>query len=245
MQLCLIWLLSLIVALIILDHDGRSVKAFIRGLKVAHWKILSRDTSFAELGDSIVDSCTVIIAIHSSAASAVEPLTLKTPPLVQAKPIASYLWESFNKLDHSLCFGHEDADFNKDESSRMTISAPKPGESDSIPRIIVKYNIHCGGEDTTILAGSSVISTSGLCPPFEACPSRNLFQHFFGIEFHFDGHTYVRVISTFEFARCFNLINSIQYRISHEKYRHCLDSSMPGRTLAWIFDQVHSHLVFL
>jgi hypothetical protein len=127
---------------------------------------LSRDTSFVELGNSVVDSCTVIIAIHSSAALAVEPLTLKTPPLVQAKPIASYLWELFNKPDHSFYFGCNDANFNKDESSRMTVSAPKPAELDSIPRVIIKYNIHRGGEDTTILAGFSIISTSGLCPPF-------------------------------------------------------------------------------
>jgi hypothetical protein len=192
-----------------------------------------------------VDSCTVIIAVHLSAASAVEPLALQTPPLVQAKPVASYLWEPFNKPNHMLCFGRDDAEFNKDESFRMTVSAPKLAKLDSVPRVVVKYNIHCAGDDATILAGSNVISTSGLCPPFEACPNKNLFQQFFGIEFHFDGHTYLCTISTFEFARCFNLIDSIQYRISHNKYRHGLDASMPARTSAWIFGQVHSHLVYI
>jgi hypothetical protein len=127
----------------------------------------------------------------------------------------------------------------------MTVSAPKLAESDSVPHVVVKYNIHCAGNDTTILAGSSVISTSGLCQPFEACPNKNLFQQFFGIEFHFDGHTYLCAISTFEFACCFNLIDSIQYRISHNKYRHGLDAAMPARTSAWIFGQVHLHLVYL
>ena len=244
-QLRLIRSLSLIVAIVIPDHDGRSVKAFIRGLKNAHWKVSSRDTSYVEVGDSVVDSCTIIIAVHSSSASAVEPLSLHTPPLTQAKPLASYLWEPFNKPGHMLCYGRDDADFNKDDSSRMIVSAPKPADSNGAPRIVVKYNIHRDGADTSILAGSSVISTAGLCPPFEACPNMNLFQNFFGIEFYFENHTYVRAISTFEFARCFNLIDSIQYRISHEKYRYGLDASMPARTSAWLFDQVHSHLVFL
>jgi hypothetical protein len=84
-----------------------------------------------------------------------------------------------------------------------------------------------------------------LCPPFEACPTRNLFQHFFGIKFHFDGHTYVCAISTFEFAHCFNLIENIQYRLSHEKYHFGMDASMPARTSTWIFQQVHLQLVFL
>jgi hypothetical protein len=104
-QLRLIRSLLLIVAIIIPDHDGQSVREFIRGLKAAHWKVLSRDTSYVKIGDSVVDSCTVIIAIHLSAASAVKPLALQTPPLVQAKPVASYLWEPFNKPDHMLCFG--------------------------------------------------------------------------------------------------------------------------------------------
>ena len=144
-----------------------------------------------------------------------------------------------------LCYGRDDADFNKDDSSHLIVTAPKPAESNGAPRIVVKYNIHRDGADTSILAGSCVISTAGLCPPFEACPNMNLFQHFFGIEFHFENHTYVRAISTFEFARCFNLIDSIQYRISHEKYRFGLDASMPARTSAWLFGRVHSHLVFL
>jgi len=57
-QLRLIRSLSLIVAIVIPDHDGRSVKVFIRGLTNAHWKVTSRGTSYVELGDSIVDSCT-------------------------------------------------------------------------------------------------------------------------------------------------------------------------------------------
>jgi hypothetical protein len=89
-------LLPLLVAIVIPDHDGRSVRAFIRGLKSAHWKVSSRNTSYVEIGDSVVDSCTVIIAVHSSAASAVEPLEFQTPPLVPEKSIASYLWEPFN-----------------------------------------------------------------------------------------------------------------------------------------------------
>jgi hypothetical protein len=143
-----------------------------------------------------------------------------------------------------LCFGRDDANFNKDESSHMIVGTPKPAKSDSAPPVVVKYNLHRAGADTTILAGSSIVSTSGLCPPFKACPNQNLFQQFFGIKFNFDNHTYVCDISTFEFACCFNLINSIQYRISHEKYWHGLDASMPARTSPWLFGQVHSHLLF-
>ena len=132
-QLHLIHSLSLIVAIVIKDHDGCSVKAFIRGLMTAHWKVLLWDTSYVEMGNSVVDSCTVIITVHSSAALAIKPLALQTPPLVHAKPIASYLWEPFNKPEYMLCFGRDDANFNKDESSQMTVSAPKPAESDGLP----------------------------------------------------------------------------------------------------------------
>ncbi len=79
-QLRLIQLLSVIVAIVIPDHDGRSIQTFINGLKAAHWKVISREVSYSDIGNSIVDSCSVITAIHSSCASTVNPIILKTPP---------------------------------------------------------------------------------------------------------------------------------------------------------------------
>jgi hypothetical protein len=162
-----------------------------------------------------------------------------------SKHIASYLWEPFNRPEHSLFFGRDDDNFNKDNTMHMVVSAPKLAESDSIPHVLIKYNPRHAGKNATILAGASILSISDLCPPFEACPNKNLFQHFFGIEVPFDSHTYVLAISTFELACCFNLIKSIQYCLSHEKYCFGLDASMPARTSAWVFEQVQSHLVFL
>ena len=33
--------------------------------------------------------------------------------------------------------------------------------------------------------------------------------------------------------------------MSRERYKFGLDASMPGRTSSWLFDQVHSHLLYL
>jgi hypothetical protein len=50
----------------------------------------------------------------------------------------------------------------------MTVSVPKQAKTDGAPHIVVLYNLHCTGEDATILAGSSVLSILGLCLPFKA-----------------------------------------------------------------------------
>jgi len=76
-------------------------------------------------------------------------------------------------------------------------------------------------------------------------PTRTCFSRFFGIKFHHDSHTYVCAISAYEFTCCFNLTEQIQYCLSHDKYKYGLDASMPAKTSAWIFEQVHSHLVHL
>jgi hypothetical protein len=151
----------------------------------------------------------------------------------------------FDRPEHALGYGPNDADFNKDETCQMTTTTPKQADPSTSPRVLVQYHLHRHGQDVSILAGSAVISRDSMCPPFESCPNRNLFQQFFGIEFHHDGHTYVRALSTYEFSRCFGLIEDIQYRLSHEKYKFGLDAAMPGRTSSWIFDQVHTHLVYL
>jgi len=79
-QLRLIRSLSVLVAIIIVDHDGRAVKSFIKGLEAAQWKVSSRATSYLDIGDSVADSCLIITAVHSSSASDVDPLILKPPP---------------------------------------------------------------------------------------------------------------------------------------------------------------------
>jgi hypothetical protein len=241
-QLCLIRLLSTIVAVVIADHDGRSISAFTRGLTAANWKVLSREVSYQDIGDSIANSCTIIIAIHSFCASNVEPITLKTPPSVTPRPIGAFVWEPFNRIEHSLSPGRDDEEF---DSKKMITTIPKPIASQQSCGVTVKYHLHHANSDATILAGSSVLSSGGLCPPFESCPNRNLFQQFFGIKFIHDGHTHVRAISTYEFARCFGLVESIQYRLSHERHKFGLNASMPGRTSAWLFEKIHSHFVYL
>ena len=90
-----------------------------------------------------------------------------------------------------------------------------------------------------------VLHPSSLCPPLEWCENQNLFQYLFGVEFHCDGHTYVRPILSFEFARCFNLSDNIQYRISHADYKFALDGSMPALTSRWLFTQINKTLELL
>jgi hypothetical protein len=96
-----------------------------------------------------------------------------------------------------------------------------------------------------MLAGALVLSPGSLCPPFESCSYQNLFQQYFGIGLHDDNLTFVCAISTYKFAYCVCLCEQIQYWLSHEKHKFSLNASMPGRTSAWLFKQVHSHLVLI
>ena len=54
-QLRLIQSLSVLVAIVIVDHDDRTVKSFIKGLEAAHWKVSSRATSYLDIGDWVAD----------------------------------------------------------------------------------------------------------------------------------------------------------------------------------------------
>ena len=107
-QLRLIRSLSVIVAIIIQDRDGCCVQMFIKGLEAAHWKVKSREVMYPEIGDSVADSCLFINALHSSCSSTVEPVILKTPPFTNLSPIGSFIWEPFNRPEHSFCYGKDD-----------------------------------------------------------------------------------------------------------------------------------------
>jgi hypothetical protein len=114
-QLRLIRLLSVVVAVVIQDHDRRSVTAFIRGLLAAHWKVKSIDVAYNYIGDTVADSCTIITAVHTSCSSSVIPIKLKMPPCTPARPVGTFIWEPFNiRPEHVLCLGRDDDKFNKE-----------------------------------------------------------------------------------------------------------------------------------
>jgi hypothetical protein len=124
-------------------------------LTTSQWKVFSRDVSFVKIGDSIANSCTIITIVHLSSANIVEPLNLKTPPTVKPQPIAAYIWEPFNRPEHSVGNAREDVNFNKDKLTKMVASDPTPANSVGQPHVLIKYNLHRAGDDTNILAGSS------------------------------------------------------------------------------------------
>jgi hypothetical protein len=146
---------------------------------------------------------------------------------------------------HALGHGKDKNDFNKDDSSKMTASIPKSANPSALPKIIVKYYLHCNGQGASVLGSSSVLSWESVCPPFESCPNQNLFQQFFGIESCHKDHIYVRAKSNYEFARCFGLVDNIQHRMSHKQYTFGLNATMPGCTSSWQFKHIHSHLLYL
>ena len=74
-----------------------------------------------------------------------------------------------------------------------------------------------------VLVGLEVLSVNGLCPAFNACPNSNIFQTYFGIEFNYEGHSYIRTISSYEFVRCFNFIDQLTYRLSQPPHKFCVD----------------------
>jgi hypothetical protein len=200
------------------------------------------DVGYNEIGDTVDDSCTIITAVHTSCSSSVIPIKLKTPPCMPARPFGTFIWEPFNRPEHALCLGQDDNKFNK-EGQKMIATIPRPADASASPSIKIMYYLHQDNHDYSIFDGTSVLSPGSLYPPFESCLNHNLFQNYFGIEFHHDGSTYVHAISTYEFTQCFGLIKQIQYWLSHEQHRFSLDASMPGRTLAWLVEKVQSHFV--
>ena len=191
----------------------------------------------------IAGSCHVITAVHSSSASMVDPLLLTRPPPVPPRSLGEFLWEPFNQPEHAISLTHDDADFGKQEKP-LTASSPASTQDNSTG-IIIKYSLHHPNSDSSILVGSEVISANGLCPAYNACPNLNIFQHHFGIEFCREGRSYIRAISPFKFACCFGFIDQLTYRLSQAPCKFCLNSAMPARTSAWLFEQVHAYLVYL
>jgi hypothetical protein len=120
--------LQMVVAVILPDHDRTSVQSFSRILKSAGWS-LSRfdDVYFPSNGDCIAGSCDLLFGVHSSCTACVEPFELRSPPPIQPKPIGAYLWEPFNRPEHSVSLARNDDDFCR-QDVRFTAADP-PGDA--------------------------------------------------------------------------------------------------------------------
>jgi hypothetical protein len=98
------------------DHNGRSVKTFSSNLKSNGWVLSSTDVFYPDLGDTIAGSCCLIIAIHSSCTSTVNPLLLKWLPSVPTHLLGEFIWEPFNWPEHAISLARDNADFDKQDS---------------------------------------------------------------------------------------------------------------------------------
>ena len=207
--------LQVAVAIVLPDHGNCCVKSFIKTLSSNGWVILKHDVSFPAQGNCVAGTCLCIIGVHSSCASVVEPILLKAAPPTPPRPLGIFLWEPFNRPEHSVSLARGNDDFCC-QDIKFLANLPKVSEG-SETGVIVKYHLHPSGSDETCLTGASVLSCKGLCPPSEACPNANIFQHYFGIEFSHENHWHVWGISPFKFARCFGFTNELTYHLSLAK----------------------------
>ncbi len=178
--------LQVVVAAIIPDHDERCIRLFKRTLKAAGWCVSTYDNvSFTCIGDSVAGTCNLLFGVHSSCITKVEPFELKPLPPIRPRPLGDFLWEPVSRPEHSVCLACNNDDFCRQDVRFMTTI---PSDITPTPQgVTVQYYIHRHGSNENILCGTVVILVDGMCPPFNAATNQNMFQHLFGIEFHFGG----------------------------------------------------------
>ena len=240
-QMRLINRLCVVVAFVHPDHDGRSVAGFKQSLTRAHWLVSSTTISFASMGDSISGQSSVIIAVHGSTTPDAAPLNLRQPPTLRPRPIADFIWEPFNTPTYTVASTTSD----DDNFENLTKTPPSAGVQDESDLTRVKFYLHLRGTESPSCHGAAVLDLRGCCPGRLSSPNTNLFQHFFGIEFVYDGRTCVRPISQFEVATCFRLRDSLTYQLAHPTNRIHLDAGIPAMTSASVFEQVLERLLHI
>jgi hypothetical protein len=214
----------MVVAIVLLNHDGKCVKSFISLLKRLGWVTSLSNVCFPDVGDSVAGKCRILTCIHSSCGSMVNALDLAIPLRVTPRPIGASIWEPFNRPEHSISLGKDNEDFCHQDVQYCASNPPSPSP---LPhRVEISYCLHTPNGDKSQCLGSAVLSPHRLCPPFDACPNTNLFQHFFGIEFHHENHMHTWGIPPFKFARCFGFIDNLTYHLSKPANKYCLDANL-------------------
>ncbi len=86
----------MIVVIVIPDLDGTATRKFASGLERAQWVDSRHVVKYANVGDSVDNSCVILTAIHTSCPPTVDPIKLIMPPKPEPKPVGAYFHETFN-----------------------------------------------------------------------------------------------------------------------------------------------------
>jgi hypothetical protein len=203
--------------------------------------VLSRTTcSFPNFGDSVIGRANLVVGVHDSTQSRMEPISFQIPPSPTPLPLVAYIWEPFNKPEYSVSFAKDNDSFATNADHGITATVPTSLVLASFPDGVQPlYYLHLRDLNMATLAGAAVMSLNSLCPAFDGMPNTNLFCSWFGIKYHVDDHARIRAILPFEVMSCFGLTDHLQYCLSQHVNLYALDTGIPALTSAWIFDHVH------
>ena len=193
--------------------DYSLTKGFRYKIESAGWAISSTDIYFPDVGDSVADTGTFFLGVHTGTSPEAEAPMVKFPPNVAPLRLASFAYAPFDSVEYAVCLSWRHKDF---ESEGNKSSEPKHNETQA-KRFISKCirTVHHPGDDVNISSGAEIYDTAGLCPPFSPSNS-NAFGSTLGIEFKDkDGQLYIRPFSAYEVTCCFRLDKDITHFLSH------------------------------
>ena len=198
----------LFVAFVYPDHDKHSITKFVTRLHPQGWIILKSVCSFPDYVDLAIGTCSVLIGIHNSTQSKVEPLLFWMPPTWHPLLLSLFICQPFNVSDYQVSYVCNNLLFDTAfESNGAIATLTSATMAASFPSgLVVLYYLHRRDSNLSCLNGSAVDS---LYPQFDGSPNTNLFCGHFGIEFNCGDNCYVRSISPFKFASCSGFTNNL------------------------------------
>ena len=148
-KLRLVRSLSLVLAFVHPNQDSRAVShQFITRLKSDGRLVSDRHMSFTEFGNSVADSCRLIVAVHSHTEEKCSSLQIITPPPIAPNCLSSYQWAPFNWPESAVSYSRDDRSFNNhavNDSGVPPLVASDPPTLRDVALydgIIIKYCLH-------------------------------------------------------------------------------------------------------
>ena len=141
--------------------------------------MLSQTTClFLGFVDLVIGKASIIVGVHDSTQARTEPVSFRIPPLPKPLPLATYIWQPFNKVEYSVSLAKDDESFSAESNRGIVATLPSPLVLVSLPNgVRPLYYLHLQGSNTATLAGTDhVLSLDSLCPAFDGSPNPNLFH---------------------------------------------------------------------
>jgi hypothetical protein len=199
-----------------LDVHSSSRQKFISSLKLKKWVVTEQLLHFPSFHDAVDDSAYFLLGTHSGQVEPelCEPLQVTPPPQLGEVQLKNHILDEYN-LERFAFFECPELQDEQFENETFILQPNQFQLTTNRTSSRITHNLFYKANPNKSEIGTKICDPYHPCIPIED-NNNNPFQNLFGIRYMDNNKHWIRSISCYEIASCFNLDRTLKLKLSED-----------------------------